>query len=164
MAAEKILLGYGIFSVNNSPVGLTRGGGSFTVENEYREIEADGDFGPVEGRIALDRQVAKLTVNALEMFSATQFAQYFPTLTETTGKVASDLKIIAGNYVSVKWVGKTIDDKDVTIDITKALNMGDIELTLEDKDEVVPELEFTAVYAEASRTTPTWSIDFGMGA
>ena len=30
-------------------VGLTRGGGNFVVEREYREINADDDPGPVKG-------------------------------------------------------------------------------------------------------------------
>lgn len=47
-AADKILLGTGVFSVGGVALGLTRGGGSFVVEREFRELGADGDFGPVE--------------------------------------------------------------------------------------------------------------------
>ena len=50
--ADKILLGYGVVSVGLTPIGLTRGGSVFTVEREYRNIEADGDKGPVKGRIS----------------------------------------------------------------------------------------------------------------
>ena len=66
------MLGYGTVSVGAVPIGLTRGGSSFTVEREYREIEADGDRGPVKGRIVIDREVASLTVNALELFDDTK--------------------------------------------------------------------------------------------
>ena len=63
--------------VGDSPIGLTRGGSAFTVEREVREIEADGDKGPVKGRIVIDREVAKLTVNALEMFTQSEITKYF---------------------------------------------------------------------------------------
>jgi hypothetical protein len=82
---EKILLGNGIVSVGGAPIGLTRGGGSFDVEREYREIMADGDFGPVKGRQTIDREVAKLTVNSLEFFSAADMVKYFPASLTTAG-------------------------------------------------------------------------------
>ena len=39
--------------------------------------------------------------------------------------------------------------------------MGGLDLTLEDKDEVIPELEFTATYLETARDTAPWSVVFG---
>ena len=43
MVAQKIILGKGVFSIGDTPIALTRGGGQFTVEREVRQIEADGD-------------------------------------------------------------------------------------------------------------------------
>lgn len=68
---DEILLGVGKFYVGASStdaasVGLTRGGGSFVVEREYREITADEDPGPVEGRIVQDGGRPKLKLNALQ--------------------------------------------------------------------------------------------------
>lgn len=158
--AEKILLGYGVFSVGGTPIGLTRGGGSLTIEREFREIEADGDRGPVKGRIEIDREVAKLTVNALDMFTAAEMKKYYPALENVEGSLSSTLTIVAGDYNDVTWVGKTKDGKSVTITVEDAINMGNLEWTLEDKNEVVPSLEFTAAYDEETRNTPPWSIDF----
>ena len=158
--AEKILLGYGTFSVGETPIGLTRGGGTLTIEREFREMEADGDMGPVEGRVVIDREVAKLTVNALDMFTSAEMIKYYPALEETVGTLSSTLKIIEGDHNDVTWTGKTKDGKSVTITIENAINMGNIEWTIEDKNEVVPSLEFTAMYKEAARTTPPWSIEF----
>lgn len=160
MAAEKILLGYGTFSVGGTPIGLTRGGGSLTIEREFREIEADGDRGPVKGRVVIDREVARLTVNALDMFTSAEMVKYYPALVDTTGTLASTLSIVAGDYNDVVWEGKTKDGKKVTITINDAINMGNIEWTLEDKNEVVPSLEFTAMYDELTRDTPPWNIVF----
>lgn len=68
--AGEILLGVGKFYIGTSSsdasaVALTRGGGGFVVEREYREINADGDPGAVEGRIVQEGGRPKLTLNAL---------------------------------------------------------------------------------------------------
>ena len=71
---EEILLGVGRFHVGKTKsdavaVGLTRGGGSFVVEREYREINADDDPGLVEGRIEKTSGRPKLKLNALQWLS-----------------------------------------------------------------------------------------------
>ena len=68
---DEILLGSGVFHIGNTkadakPVGLTRGGGSFIVEREFREINADGDPGLVKDRIEKEMARPKLTLNALQ--------------------------------------------------------------------------------------------------
>lgn len=162
--ADKILLGYGVVSVGGSPIGLTRGGSAFAVEREIRNIEADGDRGPVKGRIVIDTEIAKLTVNALELFTATDMEKYYPAISvdATTGKMTSTLIIAEGDYNDVKWVGKTKDGKSVTINIQNALNLSNLEWTLEDKNEVVPSLEFTATYDEENRDNPPWDVQFAV--
>jgi hypothetical protein len=166
--ADKILLGYGVVTVGTTPIGLTRGGSVFAVEREYRNIEADGDKGPVMGRIVIDSETAKLTVNALELFTATNMAKYYPgmNVTPDTGgspakhTMTSTLSIVSGDYNDVTWTGKTKDGKAVTITIENALNLGNLEWTLEDKNEVVPSLEFSATYDEAAKDTAPWKVEF----
>lgn len=67
--ADGIQLGAGIFYIGETPIALTRGGGKFSVEREYNNIAADGDRGPVKGRITLDASTATLTMNALQVLS-----------------------------------------------------------------------------------------------
>lgn len=67
--ASEIVLGAGVFYVGSNQVALTRGGGSFTVEREYREINADGDRGAVKGRVVMESSRAKLTMNVLTMLT-----------------------------------------------------------------------------------------------
>jgi hypothetical protein len=169
--AEKILLGYGVVTVGTTPIGLTRGGSSFVVEREYRHIEADGDKGIVKGRTVIDTENAKLTVNALELFNAEDMTKYYPAMvvtpdsetTPTKNIMTSTLTIVEGDYNDVKWQGKTKDGKVVTILIKDALNLSDsLEWTLEDKNEVVPSLEFAATYNETERNTPPWSVEFAV--
>ncbi len=74
--AGEILLGTGVFYVGSTAVALCRGGGKFTVEREFREVNADGDRGPVKGRIILEKSIAKLTMNVLTML--TRIADFYP--------------------------------------------------------------------------------------
>ena len=67
----EIILDVGKFYIGKSEqdakvVGLTRGGGSFVVEREYRKINADGDPGGVKGRIDKVAGVPKLKLVALQ--------------------------------------------------------------------------------------------------
>lgn len=160
----KILLGYGTLSVDGTAIGLTRGGSAFVIEREYRPIEADGDKGPVVGRIALDREVAKLSINALELFTAANMTKFYPAMTLTTGTtedtLTSSLSIVAGDHSDVIWTGKTLDGKSLIVEIDDAINLSNLEWTFEDKSEVVPSLEFTACWTEGS-LTPPWSVKFG---
>lgn len=158
--ADKILLGSGVFSIGGVPIGLTRGGGLFEIQRDYRDVEADGDFGSVEGRVMIDKERPFLTVNKLDPITPTDMLKYYPALANATGTISSTLAIAAGDYVDVSWVGKTKDGKAVTINVTNALNKSNLSWNLEDKNEVIEELVFEGHYAEASRTTPPWSVVF----
>jgi len=158
--ADKILLGYGVVSIGAVPIGLTRGGSAFVVEREIRNIEADGDKGQVKGRIVIDSEMAKLTVNALELFTASDMNKYYPAMNELDGTLTSSLSIVAGDYNDVTWVGKTKDGKAVTITVKDAINVDNLEWTLEDKSESVAALGFTASYDESDREATPWSVLF----
>ena len=77
--ASEILLGAGVFYIGGTAVALTRGGGSFTVEREYREINADGDRGAVKDRVVMESSRAKLTMNTLTWL--TKMADMWPGFT-----------------------------------------------------------------------------------
>lgn len=69
--AGEIVLGAGKVSIGTSAadvnhIGLTRGGNSFIVERELREINADGDPGLVAGRLVQEMGRPKLTIHSLE--------------------------------------------------------------------------------------------------
>ena len=77
-AAGTILLGAGVLSIGGVDVALTRGGNQFGVEREFREINADGDRGPVKDRVVMDASRATLTTNALTWI--THMADAFPAI------------------------------------------------------------------------------------
>lgn len=157
-----IVLGNGVFSIGATDIALTRGGGQFTIEREYRDIEADGDKGPVRGRTVLDKSVPKLSMNALSIIPA-DFAKYYPGLT-VTDDVGNT--VITGNggiadtdYQTVKWTGKTKEGKAVIITLNNAINLENFDWSLADKDEVIHALSYVGTYAEGSDVEP-WTVDF----
>jgi hypothetical protein len=162
----KRLLGLGTVTVGGVTIGLTRGGSVFNVEREFRQIEADGDYGPVEGRVEIIKEVAKLTVNALELFEPAEIIKYYPGTTLGTGAsetFTSSLSIIAGDYNNVVWTGYDSAGRQVIITLENCLNLSNLDWALVDKDEAVPSLEFTATYDASARTTPPWKVDFVSG-
>ena len=63
-------------------VGLIRGGATFTDKREIREQRADGDPGPVDGRLQLEESRPELTVNNFEWL--TKDKDLWPAMTTTT--------------------------------------------------------------------------------
>ena len=92
---SEILLGVGRFSIGSSKtdakaVGLTRGGGSFIVEREYREINADDDPGLVEGRVDKPEARPKLKLTALQWLpNVTKLYPGIVTVAEAAAAAAS---------------------------------------------------------------------------
>jgi hypothetical protein len=166
LGAEAIVLGDGVFAIGGTAVALTRGGGRFTVEREYRQIEADGDMGPVKGRIRKTKSTAKLVMNALEVLPA-NLPKFYPatsldTTTDPTKAVLTGKTEIADTdyATAVTWTGRTKAGKAVVITLEDAINLENLDWALVDKEEIVPELTFTAAYDETARTTEPWKVEF----
>jgi len=173
MAASDIILGDGVFTIGATTtataIALTRGGGSFTVEREYRQIEADGDYGPVKDRIRLVKSVPKLNIKSLEWLP-NQFEVYHPsisgTLTATlTGGVTATItgrglttNITTQDYNTVTWTGYTRARTSVFIQLDNAINLENIDFSMVDKEEVLHDMTFTAAYGSTSRNTEPWRI------
>lgn len=159
-----IVFGDGVFSVNGVDVALTRGGGQFLIENEYRSIPADGDYGDVKDRIRIIGQKAKIKFNSLELLPS-NIAKFYPSMNRSTADSTKDvitgtLDISIVDYSTVTWTGKTKAGKAVVITLYNAINLENLDWSLVDKEEVVPELTFTATYNENTRKSPPWQIEF----
>lgn len=163
--AQKILLGKGVFYIGEVPVGLTRGGGQFTIEKEYRPIQADGDRGNVKGRIVQDTATPKLVVNTLEVITE-NLPKMYPavkaTVEELTTKVTGKGKIEDTDYQDyVKWVGETKNGREVIIKVFNAINLENLDWSLVDKDEAVATLTYTGCYLEESLPNyEPWEIEY----
>ena len=168
-----IILGDGVFSIGASStsctaIGLTRGGGVFSVEREYRQIEADGDYGPVKDRIRLIKEVAKLNMKNLEVVPANT-DDYFPAMSAsaTSGSTTSTLtsrsfttNITTDDYQWAQWVGYSKAGRQVLITLQNAINLENISWNLVDKEEIINELTYQATYIETARNTAPWKVYF----
>lgn len=157
-----IILGHGIFSIGDKDIALTRGGGQFVIEREYRDIEADGDKGTVKGRTDISKSVPKLTMNALSMLPE-DFKKYYPGMSsedsEDSVKVTGSGEILESDYNTVKWTGKTKQGKNVIITLKNAINLENLDWSLVDKDEVIQALTYVGTYEEGSTVEP-WEVEF----
>ena len=167
--AKHMILADGILAIGGVDLGLTRGGGSFRIEREYREIQADCDMGPVIGRIRKIRSVAKLQMNMLEIDDEFLDAFAPATSVDTTTVVGTTTwtgkqDIELGDYQDlITWTGKTKEGESVIITLEKAINLENIEWNMVSKEEIVPTVTYTAVYTEANRHSEEgepWSVDF----
>ena len=163
---EKILLGNGVLAVDGTDIALTRGGSQFIVNRVIKTIQADGDFGPVKDRLRLDEEIPTLTLRSLTVLPA-NVAKMYPALDVDTTTVAGTATITGTNEIvtadyqdTVTWTGVTLDGDDVVITVQNAINLGNIDFSMVDKDEVVPEVVFTGTYLETARTTPPYQIDY----
>ena len=163
MAAGDIILGDGVFSLGSTDVGLTRGGGKFTVEREFRIIEADGDYGIVKDRVRKIKSTAKLTLNALEVISS-NLDKFYAATKVTDGKFTGKTEVETEDYSdTVTWTGKTKAGKSVVITLENAINLENIDWVLVDKDEIVAAITYTATYLEDARTVEPWDVTFVTG-
>ena len=159
-----IILGEGIFTIGGIDVGLVRGGGRFTVEREYRQVEADGDYGPVKGRIRKTKSTAKLTMSNLEILPSNLSLLHPATKVVSAGGVdawSAKRDVEAVDYNStVTWTGRTMEGRPVKIELQNAINLENIDWPLVDKDEVVSEATYTATYDPLNREEEPWGVEF----
>ena len=172
-APEDIILGDGVFAIGQTTssttnIALTRGGGVFSVEREYRQIPADGDYGPVKGRIRLIKSVAKLNMKNLEIVPDDMDA-YYPSISadHTSGSTTAVItgagltsNITSADYSYVTWTGYNRAGRRVYIELKNAINLENISWPLVDKEEVIAELTFQATYGSTERTTEPWRVIF----
>lgn len=152
----KILLGYGVLKIGAVAVGLTRGGGQFTVEREYRPIQADGDKGMVKGRVVQEGSTPKLKLSALEVIGD-NIPKLYPGVSSTTDTPVGSTTVTGKGKIedtdysdTVTWTGKTKAGKEVVITVKNAINLENIDWTLAEKDDVVAEATYTGCYLEDS--------------
>lgn len=167
MSQGDILLGSGVFSIvttsGAAAIEFLARGGSFHVEREFRTIEADGDHGPVMGRVRKTGEVPTLTLNALEIPRA-NLPDFFPpsSLTTTASTVWSPTSALStGDYqYQAIFTGSRLDGVAVQIALSNAINMEPLDMALVDKEEVVPKVVFTGCYTSSARTTAPWAVTY----
>lgn len=139
----------------------TRGGNTFTVEQDVRIIERDGALGKEKGLRRVVREDAMLTVRVMDL----SIANLKATLAGSTGtatKVTSTLTgtIAAGEYyTNVTLIGTDVKGRSKVITLFNALNDNGLTLNMNDKDESVVELQFSGHRDPTNINLPLYTIE-----
>ena len=134
-------------------LGVTRGGGSFTVTREIRTPEVDGMRYPFKGADFVDSVDAYLSGTELEVVPE-NFKRILGTGVSTTSGKKTTIKMRTAidsttDYIaSLVWIGDLADGKVVLIKLDNAFNTADFSLTFTDKGEGTMTFEFHARQAD----------------
>lgn len=156
----KIYVNYG--EAGQAELGATRGGSTFTVERDIKEVAYDGAYGKTKGKRRKLTVNPMLVVNMLEL-NYTNIPQAYAGMTVTDEgayhKIIEDIDLVDGDYLTnVAFVGERMDGKAVIIIINNALGDGNVEWALTEKEEVVAETTFSGHYDCASPTVVPYEI------
>jgi len=134
---------------NTKLLGVTRGGGTFTVTREIRTPEVDGMRYPFKGADFVDSIEAYLSGTLLEVVP-----DNFKRLLGTGDSTADGKKTTITMHTAVDpdndyisslcWIGDLADGRVVLIDLKNAFNTADFSLTFTDKGEGTMTFEFHA--------------------
>lgn len=130
-------------------LGVTRGGGTFTVTRETRTPEVDGMRYPFKGADFVDSADAYLSGTLLEI-NAANFKRILGSGRVSTSGLKTTVTMNTAidknsDYIgSLCWVGDISDGRLVLIELDNAFNTADLSLTFTDKGEGTMTFEFHA--------------------
>lgn len=130
-------------------LGATRGGGSFNVTRDMRQVEADGVRYRFKGDTFVDSADAYISATLLELGEPTVLKRAMGSAeaTTTSGKTLLKMRtrIQSADYLSnLCWVGDIADGGFIIIHLANALNTTDLAITFTDKGEATLPVEFHA--------------------
>lgn len=167
--AGAVYTGFTDFDSLGTLLGATKGGSSFTIEQEIKEIEVDGAPGPVSGFRRIVRVKASLTCNFLEhtltnlkrMLVGSDSATFDTSWDKITREATFDSSAFLSN---IAIIGEVTDGAAgaMGIELSNVLADGNFELSFADKEEGVIAVTFTAHFdpddlASDDNTEP-WAI------
>ncbi len=163
-----------LFEVDERLLGATRGGSTFTIEQEVKLVEIDSVRGATKGARRVVESNARLTTNLLEVTTsnlllaiAGSSATNYTDTTETPAPTApthdkiqrvrnlTDIDYIKNIAIVGKVQGST---RNIICMIYNALSDEGFEMAFEDREESVIELTFTAHYDPATVDTEPYAI------
>ena len=153
---QEIILGLGKFSIYDGetkvPIAYTRGGGAFTVERVYRPITFDGlKAYASQEMIVIDEENVNMEMNMLSIFTDSDLTFLYPAMKAETGADGTtitsndDLAIKTEDYRKVEWEGITNTGKAIVITIENAVNVSNIDWSMQDRDEVLQTISYKGI-------------------
>lgn len=129
-------------------LGVTRGGGSFTVTRDIRTPDVDGMRYPFKGADFVDSVDAYLSGTLLEVVPENMKMLLGTGESATSGKkttIRMHTAVEDADYIDhLCWVGDLADGRLVLIELDNAFNTADFSLTFTDKGEGTMTFEFHA--------------------
>lgn len=155
---------------NERLLGATRGGNSFSIEQDVREPEIDGSPGPLTGTRRVVEVRPTLTANLLEItrenimlaIAGSEATAYPDEAAATHDSIRRRRNITAADYITNIALVGTISgsDEPVIFIIYNALQTDNFEIGTEDRDEGVLELTLTGHFDPADMTVEPWEIRY----
>ena len=135
-------------------LGMTRGGGSFKVARDIRNIQADGIRYPWKGGKFVDSADPALSTTLIEQ-TAQNLKDAIGSCTITTSgkktKLTMNTQIQDADYIDVlTWYGSLLDGRMIAITLFNAFNTADLNITFTDKGEATSPVEFHAHQEKAN--------------
>lgn len=167
--AGAVYLNYG--EVGEQLLGATRGGSTFTIETDYREMPVDGAKGPVKGGRRIVAVNATLTANFIEMSSeimarvlpGSVTADYPDPGGKTHDEITRELEIALTDYATNVAIVAEVSGQNpqpVVLLVENALVDGNFELGLTEAEEPALTAAFKAHFDPADISKEPWKIRF----
>lgn len=155
--------------VNEALIGATRGGNSFKIETEQREMPMDGARGVVKGAKRNVTVAATLTANFLEMTTplllltqpGATAADYPDTPSKTHDLITRSADIADADYITnIVIVGDNTQSptNKIVVMLENVLADGNLEVGFNDKDESVVAVNFAAHFLPSDLDTEPWKV------
>lgn len=145
-------------------IGATRGGNGFKIEDDNRQMVADGAPGDIKGDKRRVKTKITLAVNLLE-FTTKNLKMLLPGTTSTVDsgthdKLVRSTQIVVGDYFDnvTLVVAKNATEVPIALKILNAIALNGLDFGAADDDETVVAVEFTAHHDPADLTKDPWEI------
>ena len=165
---QEIILGLGKFYIYDGEqpveIGYIRGGGKFAVERVYRPITFDGlKAYAAQDMLTIDEENVSLEMNMLSIFTDADLTFLYSAMKSTTEAGGTtitsndDLAIKNDDYRKVAWKGITNTGKPIEITIENAVNVSNIDFTMQDRNEVIQTISYKGI-APKGEVRAKWNI------
>lgn len=151
-------------------LGATRGGNTFTVTQEFRNIEADGVPGVINAMTRIINVDITMEINLLEyspenlllMFPGAEATDYPDTGTKTHTSIRRNRNIEASDFLeNIALIG-TVQGKGTPVIylLYNPLQTDNVAMQMQDDDEAVTKLTFQAHFDVDDLDTEPWEVRY----
>jgi len=137
-------------------LGVTRGGTTFSVTPEYKELERDGARGKEKGLKRLTNLSVQLSTNLMSL-TKENMKDALGVADAGTDIINSKIDLEDSDYIgNIAVVGETMGGSYVVVIIKNALADEGIEISFEDREEAVLEVTFSAHFDPTAADNATY--------